>query len=92
MNTLPNPDRELAERFNDGLEVKLYWIPPTILTYVTVADHKNGTYSRIDTPDGASPNDVFNHPFAYQTEEQPTIEFEPVRQMVIEDEEDGDIS
>lgn len=58
--------KELSRRRTDGLEVVLWWVKGTISTYVEVTDHKTGADTfYITTPDGVSPNEVFNHPFAW---------------------------
>lgn len=58
---------ELASRHSDKLTVTLWWVKGTIDTFVEVVDAKTEppTLERIPVPIGSSPNDVFNHPYAY---------------------------
>ena len=58
---------KLSDRFNDRLEVSLWWVRGTIDTYVEVTDYRTEPPSNtiVPVPEGTSPNDVFNHPFAY---------------------------
>jgi hypothetical protein len=58
------PIRELAQRDNDGLEVTLFWLPPTDELVVCVCDHRQGAYFEI-RPDRRLALDVFYHPYSY---------------------------
>jgi len=61
----PPKTEELASRQNDGLNVALHWIVGSTITYVEIEDVKQNTIDKIYTPEGVSPNEVFNHPFRY---------------------------
>jgi hypothetical protein len=59
-----NPDRELAYRANDGVEVVLFWHQNTEELTVAVSDAASGAYFELAAaPDQAL--DVFNHPYAH---------------------------
>lgn len=61
---IPPPYRELARRFNDGLEVTLFWQKLTDELTITVSDERRGDYFELTAaPDEAL--NVFNHPYAY---------------------------
>jgi hypothetical protein len=63
-NISTHPDRVLARRANDGLEVILFWQRLTDELTVTVSDERSGAYFELAAaPDQAW--DVFNHPYAH---------------------------
>jgi hypothetical protein len=58
------PDRELAYRASDGIEVVLFWHALTNELTVCVSDERTGAYFELE----AAPHqamDVFEHPYAY---------------------------
>jgi hypothetical protein len=58
------PERELAYRASDGIEVVLFWRELTNDVTVCVSDQRTGAYFEI----AAAPEralDVFDHPYAY---------------------------
>lgn len=58
------PERELARRAGDGIEVVLFWHELTNELTVCVSDQRAGTHFEI----AAAPQcalDVFNHPYPY---------------------------
>ena len=55
---------ELAERSNDGLEVRLLWKRDTREVVLEVADNKTGTICEVQVPDYLA-LDAFEHPFLY---------------------------
>ena len=62
--TAAAPQRELAYRSIDGIEVVLFWNPPTGELMVTVSDARTGAYFELSAePEEAL--DVFAHPYAH---------------------------
>ncbi len=57
--------RELNDRINDGIQVRLLWCKSNGRLFVAVNDFKSGNTFSVEVPDGRRPLDVFNHPFAY---------------------------
>jgi hypothetical protein len=57
--------KELDQRINDGITVRLLWEEKTNTVWVDVQDKKNGGEFIIPVEEGQRPYDVFNHPFAY---------------------------
>jgi hypothetical protein len=67
--TLPENDpraRELADRFNDGLEVRLLWHPARDELTVCGRDHRTGARFEI-RPERHLALDVYYHPYCYVT-------------------------
>ena len=62
--TLITDWRELANRCEDGLEVRLWWSRSARRVQVTAADHRSGGHAVVDV-DGANALEAFRHPFAY---------------------------
>jgi hypothetical protein len=58
------PERELAHRTSDGIEVVLFWHEVTDDLTVCVSDQRTGAYFEI-AADPARALDVFEHPYAY---------------------------
>ena len=59
-----SPDRELAYRASDGIEVVLLWHQGRDELLVSVSDARTGAYFELPAgPDEAL--DVFNHPYAH---------------------------
>jgi hypothetical protein len=59
-----HPDRELAYRASDGIEVVLFWHELTNELSVCVSDERTGAYFELPAaPEHAL--DVFEHPYAY---------------------------
>lgn len=56
--------RELAHRFEDGLDVTLFWHPRTNTITVLVVDERTGESFEFGA-DPARALDAFEHPFAY---------------------------
>jgi hypothetical protein len=61
---MDNDKVELAERSNDGLEVRLLWRRDTREIVLEVADNKTGTVCEVHVPDYLA-LDAFEHPFLY---------------------------
>jgi hypothetical protein len=59
------PVRELDTRVSDGLQIQLLWCEADGLVFVRVEDQRTGEGFSIPVKQGQSPQDVFNHPFAY---------------------------
>lgn len=59
------PVRELDTRVGDGLQVQLLWCEADDLVFVRVEDQRTGEGFCVPVKPGQSPQDVFNHPFAY---------------------------
>lgn len=57
---------ELDSRRSEKLTITLWWVRGTIDTYVTIADLELGSLDVVGVPAGVGPNQVYNHPFAYQ--------------------------
>jgi hypothetical protein len=57
--------RELDQRTNDRIEVRLLWRETDNAVLVSVADEKTGDQFTIEVRAGEKPLDVFNHPYAY---------------------------
>ena len=55
---------ELAERSNDGIEVRLLWDRGTGEVVLEVTDDENGTTVEVQVP-GDRAMDAFRHPFVY---------------------------
>jgi hypothetical protein len=64
------PVRELDTRVTDGLQVQLLWCEADDLVFVRVEDQRTGEGFSIPVREGQSPQDVFNHPFAYAPADQ----------------------
>ena len=62
--TLITDWRELANRCEDGLEVRLWWSRSARRVQVTAADHRRGNHVVFEV-EGADALDAFRHPFAY---------------------------
>jgi hypothetical protein len=60
--------RELDHRFNDGIDVRLYWRPEDDRTLVAVDDAKTGDAFTIEVRPGQRALDVFHHPYVYAAE------------------------
>jgi hypothetical protein len=58
--------RELADRFNDGLEVRLLWHPARDELTVCGRDHRTGARFEI-RPERHLALDVYYHPYCYVT-------------------------
>lgn len=70
MNTQPTSHittqrRELDNRRSQGIDVTLWWSPPTNSLFVTVLDDAGDSFELVVDPHEAL--DVFNHPYAYAT-------------------------
>lgn len=59
------PARELDTRVVNGLQVQLLWCEADDLVFVRVTDRGTGEGFSIPVKPDQSPQDVFNHPFAY---------------------------
>ncbi len=57
--------RELDNRNSNGLAVAMNWDDATGQVTVRVLDEYNGTVTNISVVAPLTPNQVFNHPFAY---------------------------
>jgi hypothetical protein len=57
--------KELHQRENDGLNVRLLWDEQTNDVWVDVVDAKAGGAFIVPVNKGESPMEVFHHPFAY---------------------------
>jgi hypothetical protein len=55
---------ELAERSNDGIEVRLLWKRHTREVVLEVTDDKSGRTCEVRVPDDRA-LDAFDHPFLY---------------------------
>jgi hypothetical protein len=64
-----NPEKELAHRAGDGIDVSLYWNERTNRVAVKVYDARSGESFELDV-DGRSALDAYRHPFAYATAAQ----------------------
>jgi hypothetical protein len=58
------PDRELARRAGDGIEVSLFWNHQTNRVTVRVDDARSGERFELAV-DGRDALEAYNHPFAY---------------------------
>lgn len=56
--------RELARRWSDGLDVRLFWDSRDDRLTVSVADRRSGDFFELPAPREAA-LEVFNHPYAY---------------------------
>jgi hypothetical protein len=56
--------RELSHRYNDGIDVRLFWHPDTDEVIVCVCDQRRGAYFEVE-PGGNNALDAFYHPFSY---------------------------
>ena len=64
--TIPtNTIRELAQRRNDGLDIRLLWDSATDRVSVALHDGKTGEGFEVEVGPGERALDVFHHPFAY---------------------------
>jgi hypothetical protein len=75
-NFSQSPDRELAHRDNDGIEVTLFWRPADDELTVCVCDQRRGAYFEIH-PQAHLALDVFYHPYSYVSSS--TVHFEDER-------------
>jgi hypothetical protein len=57
--------RELAQRRNDGLDIRLLWDSATDRVRVALHDGKTGEGFEVEVGPGERALDVFHHPFAY---------------------------
>jgi hypothetical protein len=57
--------RELAQRRNDGLDIRLLWDSATDRVSVALHDGKTGDGFEVEVGQGERALDVFHHPFAY---------------------------
>jgi hypothetical protein len=57
--------RELAQRRNDGLDIRLLWDSATDRVSVALHDGKTGEGFEVEVGRGERALDVFHHPFAY---------------------------
>ena len=57
--------RELHDRENDGVQVRLLWCQETGRLFVAVNDRKAGDAFSVEVPKGKRPLEVFHHPYAY---------------------------
>lgn len=60
--------RELDQRKSDRLTVTLWWVKGTIDTYVSIYDDRTKEIDYVGVPDGTAPQEVYNHPFAFQAQ------------------------
>jgi hypothetical protein len=56
--------RELAHRFDDGVDVTLFWHPDTDELTVCVWDQRRGAYCEVE-PAANEALDAFYHPYSY---------------------------
>jgi hypothetical protein len=63
--------RELDHRFNDGIDVRLFWRPEDDRVLVAVADSRTGQAFTITVAKDQRALDVFHHPFAYADGAEP---------------------
>ncbi len=59
--------RELAQRSNGGIDVRLLWNPLTSRLFIVVEDEQHGDSFSSDIGAGDA-LDAFNHPYAYRKE------------------------
>ncbi len=64
---------ELAERSNDGIEVRLVWNRGTGEIVLELTDDKTGTALEVQVPDDRA-LDAFQHPFAYVKHADPLFD------------------
>jgi hypothetical protein len=62
--TTTHPERELAHRASDGIDVSLWWNQRTSRVTVKVYDARLDEAFELEV-DGQSALDAFRHPFAY---------------------------
>jgi hypothetical protein len=67
--TTTKPERELARRTGDGIDVFLYWNERTNRVTVKVYDARTDEAFEFDV-DGRRALDAYRHPFAYAAGEQ----------------------
>lgn len=60
----PQPNRELAHRANDGVEVVLSWHQVSNELTVSVSDQRTGAHFELEA-EQVNALDVFHHPYAY---------------------------
>jgi hypothetical protein len=65
MTTAITTIRELAQRRNDGLDIRLLWDSTTDRVSVALHDGKTGEGFEVEVGRGERALDVFHHPFAY---------------------------
>jgi hypothetical protein len=65
MTTPTTTIRELAQRRNDGLDIRLLWDSATDRVSVALHDGKTGEGFEVQVGPGERALDVFHHPFAY---------------------------
>lgn len=56
--------RELAQRTNDGINVRLLWRPDTNRVAIALEDERSGQFLWFEV-DGADALAAFRHPYAY---------------------------
>jgi len=59
------PRRELHSRISNGIDVRLYWNPPSDRLWVEVVDHRRLVCFEVQVRDRSRALDVFHHPYAY---------------------------
>ena len=60
-----NQTQELAQRANDGVEIRLLWNRADGLLTIAVDDSRTGESFALVTESGKEALDAFHHPFAY---------------------------
>jgi hypothetical protein len=65
ITSAPTSIRELHNRVNDGIEVRLLWEAVDDYLFVTVADRKRDEEFCVEVHDRSRALDVFHHPYAY---------------------------
>jgi len=74
--TDPNPRiRELDQRINDGIEVRLLWNSLTDRISVAVEDHRTGEFFELPVVDPKDALTAFQHPYAYANRDRPDYAF-----------------
>jgi hypothetical protein len=63
--SIPQTMRELHNRVNDGLHVRLLWAEEDGRLAVAVTDIRTGDAFCIEVRDGENAMEVFHHPYAY---------------------------
>jgi hypothetical protein len=61
----PNQTQELAQRANDGVEIRLLWNRGDGRLTITVVDSRTGESFDLVAESGKEALDAFHHPFAY---------------------------
>jgi hypothetical protein len=67
--TATTPEKELAHRTSDGIDVSLYWNERANRVTVKVCDARSDEGFELAV-DGRRALDAYRHPFAYAAEEQ----------------------